>query len=682
MEKPSRRLLLLAAAAIVAGASSVRAADPAPLQDKTLVAWVKLRDLASCGGSVLTVGQGQTFDAIVLGEQHERQWMAGSDNYHRTGPASNVEETSTGQTIQMALVHRGRQAGLFRNGRQISAWTTAGPVPAYDASAYVLFGWRHLDAGGLDCYFKGSVEEARIYARALSAEDLAGLQPHDTRGEPPWAWWDFRDNPQEKTGRFPQTHLVNKAHVSGGALHLDGPVDYLLGTGERGAVERVHFRPATGTFADPIPFYWRGEYHVFYLQGGVGRVPWRHVVSRDLVHWRQLPTALSSDGALDSWDGGNMFTGSVVAHGGKFHCFYTGWNGGNPQGREGIRLATSDDLITWQKQPDFLLAGDGLIYSRTHESDFRDAFVYQDETDARWHMLLCATRADGQGVAGSYVSEDLRRWQPEPPVGEHQECPDFFRLGNTAYLLGGGFYSSREDGAAGFTRPTQSLIDAPAVYAGKTLFDGRRHVWVGWLADRAGGKDDGALVWGGYMCAPRELLAGPRGELYCRPVEEVVRAFHQETMSFADVRQDFSSDQWSLTDTGATNRQAPAGAFSAVPEEGLIELDCTLGPDALVTFVFHQQQGNVEQAYAFTLDPATATVTTHGQGVDWPRLGCVIDTGRPIKIQAILGPGTVEVCVDGKYCFSRRTHELSGGKMGVVIDRGQVRVESFSFKKL
>ena len=39
--------------------------------------------------------------------------------------------------------------------------------------------------------------------------------------------------------------------------------------------------------ADTMPFYWNGEYHVFYLSAPGGHSRWEHIVSRDLVRWRE-----------------------------------------------------------------------------------------------------------------------------------------------------------------------------------------------------------------------------------------------------------------------------------------------------------------------------------------------------------------------------------------------------------
>jgi len=50
---------------------------------------------------------------------------------------------------------------------------------------------------------------------------------------------------------------------------------------------RLHYEPAVGDLGDPMPFFWNGVYHVFYLnypRGGENRpYVWSHISSRDLV---------------------------------------------------------------------------------------------------------------------------------------------------------------------------------------------------------------------------------------------------------------------------------------------------------------------------------------------------------------------------------------------------------------
>ena len=90
------------------------------LRDKTLVAWVTLDDLDQRGGGVITVEQEGEFDSLVFGERAARRWMAGSDRFRRTSgnQAGWPEETvKPHELVQMAVVYRGKQVVLYRNGQ-------------------------------------------------------------------------------------------------------------------------------------------------------------------------------------------------------------------------------------------------------------------------------------------------------------------------------------------------------------------------------------------------------------------------------------------------------------------------------------------------------------------------------------------------------------------------------------
>ncbi|MEO7318767.1 MAG: family 16 glycoside hydrolase, partial [Chthoniobacteraceae bacterium] len=202
----------------------------------------------------------------------------------------------------------------------------------------------------------------------------------------------------------------------------------------------VQFRPAAGRLADTIPFFHRGEYHIFYLLADMGKVPWEHIVSRDLVQWRELPRALASDGPPASTDGENMFTGGVVERDGRWHIFYTGWNPRHPVNREHVCHATSTDGIAWTKHPEHTFTADGTHYDASRENDFRDPFVFWNEEEKQWWMLLCARAAgDKRPVTGVATSRDLVKWEQQQPLCDGYrgtpECPDIFRIGGTWYLI-------------------------------------------------------------------------------------------------------------------------------------------------------------------------------------------------------------------------------------------------------
>src|SRR5436305_8889508 len=74
---------------------------------------------------------------------------------------------------------------------------------------------------------------------------------------------------------------------------------------------QFHFSPRQHWTNDPNGLVWfDGEYHLFYQYNPVGdtwgHMSWGHAVSRDLVHWEELPVALAEE------NGVMIFTGSTV----------------------------------------------------------------------------------------------------------------------------------------------------------------------------------------------------------------------------------------------------------------------------------------------------------------------------------------------------------------------------------
>ena len=88
----------------------------------------------------------------------------------------------------------------------------------------------------------------------------------------------------------------------------------------------LHFRPEGMKAGDVIPFFWKGSYHLFYLEGP----DWGHIVSQDLLHWQELPKALVKGADPQGPDWESIWTGSIVEHNGTFFLFYTGKNSNDP----------------------------------------------------------------------------------------------------------------------------------------------------------------------------------------------------------------------------------------------------------------------------------------------------------------------------------------------------------------
>jgi beta-fructofuranosidase len=113
------------------------------------------------------------------------------------------------------------------------------------------------------------------------------------------------------------------------------------------------------------------DVHVFFLHAphDIGHQELRHgharighAVSRDLRTWAVLPTALIP-GPPGSFDDLATWTGSTIAVDGRWYMFYTGISTREAGAVQRIGLATSDDLLRWEKQG-MVLEADPRWYER------------------------------------------------------------------------------------------------------------------------------------------------------------------------------------------------------------------------------------------------------------------------------------------------------------------------------
>ena len=650
------------------------------LRDKTLVAWVKLANLTQHGGGALTLERSEgTFDSIVFGELEPGRWMAGSEVYKRSERQQTQwpAENATAQTlVQVAISYAGKTVRMFRNGVETAHYEMPEALE-FAADTLALLGKRHR--GGTGGFLLGEIEEARIYDHALDAASLAALQPNQDSSPSPVAQWTFEDGTAtDLRGMFLKGELRDGARIEHGRLILEKEGAYLIAA--PAAVPRllppppyvspIQFRPKRGNFADPIPFFHAGEYHVFYLRGAIGKVPWEHLVSKDLVNWQELPPALLSDGEENSMDGENMFTGSAVEHEGVQHIFYTGWNPRNPKNREFICHATSTDGVKWTKHPEDAFSADGVHYDHQRENDFRDAFVFWNEEQKQWWMLLCARAAgDKRPVTGVAVSKDLIKWEQREPLCDGYagtpECPDLFRIGATWYLI-----VSPSEGVTTY-RTAPSLngpwspapgkpIDTPILYAAKRMFDGKRHVLTGWQRDLEGERNGGNFQWGGYQSIPREVYEVVPGELGFRPVPEVRSAFSKEV---------YRLPQPLTLDGSADSVGAKAGTQFTAPSNYRLDLHASLEGAETFTVGFRIEGGG----YRLTLHSSPQEIGFTGPGMEFRRV-CLFDPKLPVHVEAFVLGSLIEVFVNDRHAFSARAYDYPRGAIELAASGGKVSI--------
>ena len=474
----------------------------------------------------------------------------------------------------------------------------------------------------------------------------------------------------------------------------------------------IHYRPpiGRGNVADVIPFFWKGEYHAFYMLGHPHAVGgFDHVVSTDLIHWKLLPRPLGrgKKGEPDEFGGSS---GTIMERDGTFYFFYTGWNEAHPNGKQQIMIATSPDLITWTRRPEWTFAGDGEYYynlakngpvpeERLDDDPIRvqrltDPHVwYNDESGEYWMAVVALDlKKDMQICMGRFVSKDLIHWEARSPF-EHMhamDCPDIFRIGNRWYRLG---YCSQYDSSASgplgpYDMPEHGYLqfDTEFVNVPKQMWDGKRHILLGDLYESFGYCDSDIRNWSGTMTLPREIYAGENGLLMSRPAPEVTDFFKKAVLDVAGQplftleRPEWVYKEGKLVGgTGADGPWRSAKCSFETPPDYMLQCKFTLGAEARLTIAMRQQDGNDASGYNIIFSPRNNEVEFGSKYYRFRR-DVHMEAGRPIIFQAFVQRSIIECFVNDAYAFTLRAYDYPKGKLSLTADNGLVTVDGLVVK--
>jgi len=530
-------------ATLMIGFATLALSSPAAAgTDKTLVSWVILDNTTQQGGSALTIQRGDQFDGIVFGERAPGKWMAGSNFYARTqgDQQANAVEKADGKTlIQMAIVYKGNQISIYRNGEPYASYEVSNIDLLSAKDNMAVFGLRH-EGAGTGRTLRGSIEDARIYDKALSADELKMLEPKKESAIKPYAWWTFEKGKEtDRMGRFPVNNLADGAKIEHGRLVLPTEAATLIAatrqtlqlvqTGtETPAMPAsppanwltyhlVHPGPGGAMPGDPnCAFYWKGRYHLHYIYNHKYGFAFAHVSSDDMVHWKWHPTTLHP-----KTTGHGMFSGTgFITKEGKPAIIYHG----EGSGRNQLAFALDDNLEIWTRpvaiEP---VTKDGTIPQMRHWDP--DCWLNGDTYYA----------ISGGGNPSLMKSSDLKNWKFLGPLlhddyptnigmpkGEDISCANMFKIGKKWMLLcishglGCRYY-------LGDFKDEKYLPEFQAMMSwnGNNFFapesvlskDGRRVMWA-WLLNLP-------IAPCGIQSLPRELELPEDGVLRIRPLREL-----------------------------------------------------------------------------------------------------------------------------------------------------------------
>jgi fructan beta-fructosidase len=302
---------------------------------------------------------------------------------------------------------------------------------------------------------------------------------------------------------------------------------------------QIHFTPRRGWNNDPNGMvYFEGEYHLYFQHNPFERewqnMSWGHAVSKDLVHWEELPVVMVPDSL------GMMFSGTAVVD-------YLNTSGFGKDGIPPIVVIYTVDTPDNERQCIAYSLDKGRTYikyqgnpvidskAKWNSKDLRDPDVFWYSPANHWVMVLY--ERDGNSI---YTSKNLKDWTYESHVTGFFECPQFFELpvdGNinnrkwVMYGASGTYMTGSFDGRKFTPESGKYYYGNGGIYAAQTFnnipaSDGRR-IQIGW-----GRIVNQGMPFKHLMLLPTELTLRTTKEgirMYNNPVKEIESLQGKET---------------------------------------------------------------------------------------------------------------------------------------------------------
>jgi len=319
---------------------------------------------------------------------------------------------------------------------------------------------------------------------------------------------------------------------------------------------QFHFSAQRGWLNDPNGLvYYDGEYHLFYQANPFGwdhsrndyNKTWGYAVSRDLIHWKELPAAIHPDYL------GSIYSGSAVVD----HNNTTGFK----EGDEAPIIAVYTSAGTqnrWSLGKPFTQS---IAYSNDRGRTFkpyennpvqgnigyinRDPKAFWYEPLEKWVIVLYLDH----GAFAFFTSDDLKSWEQQSilniedfgvkDIAAFEDCPELFALpidgdpNNTKWILyaGSGDYVLGDFNGKRFI-PETGLIKynyGDCFYASQTFnnvpeSDGRR-IQIAW-----GTVDFPGMPFNQMMTFPVSLTLKTTSNsirMCANPVREIVQLYNE-----------------------------------------------------------------------------------------------------------------------------------------------------------
>lgn len=436
-------------------------------------------------------------------------------------------------------------ATLYLNGKIISQKSLFQHLPVKQAEVPLIIG-KHNQAEKENPrsyielnMFNGFMDELKIYNKTLSKTEVENafrsyVAPHANKI--PTITYDeikidreqFKDDPNRpQYHAIPPGHWMNEPHA---------------------------------------PFYYNGKYHLTYQHNPTGpywhNITWGHFVSDDMVHWYDAPEAIFPDNDNVSPDG--IWSGTAAIDKNNEPVLIYTFGDWSKVLNQGVAFAypkdsKDPDLKEWTKDLTNTIVqapGQGLA------GEFRDPFVWKDEADKKWYMLVGSGVQDKGGTAWFYESTDCIKWDLKGPfyMSNYEKYPFLGSIWELPVFLPVGKYDNGETKYVMIVSPKGYRQNVEVYYwlgkfdkaNSKFIPDNEEpHYWdygirtyigpSGFVDPKtgrsivftitAGGRGPG---WAGNVSLPAHIFLAKDGDLGVKPIDELKALRKKELVSLSN----------------------------------------------------------------------------------------------------------------------------------------------------
>lgn len=466
-----------------------------------------------------------------------------------------------------------------------------------------------------------------------------------------------------------------------------------------------HYVNPEGRLNDPNGLcFWNGNWHLFYqaYPPEDTRQHWGHAISKDLIHWRDLPYAIYPNPERA------VFSGSALVDGDKVVAMYHGTRAGN-------MVAVSSDplLLNWEK-----VTGKAVI-PISSESGFPLPYSVYDpciwKVDSIYYTLSAGRVYEGPGnrpVPTAYLfrSLDLANWQYMhhfvendifTEIGDDYACPYFWPIGDRyilpffSHMSGGqyllGDYDKQRDkfvvtshGKFNFGAASPSGVHAPSATP-----DGNSGIIIIFNMN-PGYPTQG---WNQIMTLPRRLTLISKDEIGIEPAGDIesLRYNHQQVdpmilpANKEIVLKNIKGNAMEIiTEINPKNAQ-------------MIELNVLRSPDKqeYTRIAFYKNRGfsggreywrsaivpaqNLPRYSLITIESSYSSLLADAQSRAPETAPVLVYPEENIKLRVFIDKSVVEVFVNGRQCVAMRVYPGRDDSIGVSLRAQGQDAELVSF---